>query len=189
MTGKWRIRMKKEEIKSIFNEFLSAYNEEEKNEIWKEHSKTFRDFWKNKVLNPSVKEINDSEVDPIIRILDRHGKGNTRRDEAVAMVMITQGVWRRMFQEINKQRTLQELLNKIFFEKNDQEKISLIDQLYKANEGRKNSLTGKSGNAINTMLFTFDPDSHTSMISLNDRRKFIEYFNLPNTLDFDKDSP
>jgi len=41
---------------------------------------------------------------PIIRILDRNGKGNTKNSEAVAKAMIPQGAWRRMFNEFHSNR-------------------------------------------------------------------------------------
>ena len=43
---------------------------------------------------------------PIIRILDRNGKGNTKNSEAVAKAMIPQGAWRRMFNEFHSNREL-----------------------------------------------------------------------------------
>jgi len=181
--------MNKEEIIRLFNEFLKNYDEETKTDIWKKHSQTFRDFWKNKIMNDSVKELIESEIDQIIKILDRHGRGNTPADEAVARAMIAQGAWRRMFRDIKETTRLHELLNKIFNESDDNKKITYIDELYKFNEGRRNNLTGKSGNAINAMLFVFNPDNHVSTISLNDRLRIINYFDFKEGPDFEKDSP
>ena len=95
--------MRKEEIIKIFKDFISGYDEANKTDIWRRHSQSFRDFWKNKVLNNDVREIKESEVDQIIKILDIHAKGHTRRDESVGKIMIAQGVWRRMFKEIKGQ--------------------------------------------------------------------------------------
>ncbi|MEW5816240.1 MAG: hypothetical protein AB1798_12695, partial [Spirochaetota bacterium] len=180
--------MRKEEIIRLFNDFLKNYDEETKNIIWKKHSEAFRSFWNDKILNGSIKEISESEVDQVIRILDRNGKGNTKADEAVAKVMIPQGAWRRMFKEIKQHGKLHELLNKIFVENNDGVRDKLIDELYKINEGRKNGLTGKSANAINTMLFAFNPDKYTSVVSLNDRKKVIDSFGFAGGPDFDNDT-
>jgi hypothetical protein len=180
--------MQKEEITKLFDEFLKSYDEEEKTSIWKEHSQTFRDFWNNKILNSNVKEINEAEVDQIIKILDRYGKGNTKSDEAVARVMVPQGAWRRMFKEIKENGKLHDLLNKIFIEENGDKKIISIDELYKFNQGRRNNLTGASGSAINAMLFTFNPDTQMSAVSLNDRKRVIDYFNFSGGPDFDKDT-
>ena len=181
--------MQKEEVIKLFNGFVLSYNEESKTAIWKKHSQTFRDFWNNKILNENVKEINESEVDQIIKILDRQGKGNTKFDEAVARAMVAQGAWRRMFKEIKEHIKLHELLNKIFTEEHNDKKTILIDELYKMNQGRKNNLTGMSGNAINAMLFAFNPDRYLSVISLNDRKRVIDYFNFAGGPDFETDSP
>lgn len=180
--------MQKIEIVSLFDNFLKEYDEESKTQIWEKHSQTFRDFWNNKILNDNINEINEAEVDQIIRILDRHGKGNTKADEAVARVMIAQGAWRRMFKEMKQHTRLHELLNKIFVEIDDIKRSALIDELYKMNEGKKNGLTGKSGNAINALLFAFSPDKYTSVVSLNDRRRAIEYFGFVGGPDFDNDT-
>ena len=177
--------MQKEEIIKLYNEFATNYDEEAKTSIWKEHSQTFRDFWNNKLLNPDEKEINESEADQIIKILDVHAKGRTKKDESVARVMIPQGVWRRMFKEIKNNNKLCDLLNKIFLENDDNQRTILIDELYRINEGKKNSLTGKSGNAINAFLCAFNPTKNISVVSLNDGIKVIGYFNFIDISDFD----
>ncbi len=181
--------MQKEEIIKIFNDFLNNYDEEVKTQTWKKHSQTFCDFWNNKILNDKVKEVSEAEVDQIVKILDRHGKGNTKFDEAVARAMVAQGAWRRMFKEIKEHAKLHELLNKIFIEEDNDKKSSLIDELYKMNQEKKNNLTGASGNAINAMLFAFNPDRHLSVISLNDRKTIIDYFSFTGGPDFENDSP
>ncbi|MCX6720341.1 MAG: PDDEXK nuclease domain-containing protein [Candidatus Staskawiczbacteria bacterium] len=170
--------MEKEEILSLFNKFIADYNTEEKDAIWAKQSALFRNFWNNKILVDNDKELDDAEIDEVVRILDRNGKGNNKNSEAVAKAMIPQGAWRRMFNEIKREPKLKEKLNQIFnFSK--EEIAALIDDLYKLNQGRHNNLTGQSGNAINAMLFAWDPKSFISVISLNDRKKVIEYFNIP----------
>jgi hypothetical protein len=47
-----------------------------------------------------------ARASPIIRILDRNGKGNTKDSEVVAMAMIPQDAWRRMFKEFHSNREL-----------------------------------------------------------------------------------
>jgi len=160
--------MKKDEIIKMFNQFLSSYDEGLKSIIWKKQSQFFRDYWQNKIMNDEVKELFESEIDQIIKILDRHGRGNTSADEAVARAMIAQGAWRRMFKEIKENTRLHELLDRIMNESDNNKKIILIDELYKHNEGRRNNLTGKSGNAINAMLFVSNPDNHISATKFGD---------------------
>ena len=119
--------------------------------------------------------------------MDRNGKGNTGDVEAVAKAMIPQGAWRRLFNEIKRDKDLRKVINDIFNSTNDQ--AELIDRLYQLNEGRKNNLTGKSGNAINAMLVAFNPRKYTSVISLKARKKIIDYFQLEGSPDFENDSP
>jgi hypothetical protein len=179
--------MDKEEISRLYQAFINNYDKEKSKLIWIEKSKQFRDFWNNRILNNTENNLNEAEVDQIIRILDKKAKGNTKNDQAVANCMTPQGVWRRLFNEIKQNKELQNILTKIF-QSEGEEIISLIDTLYKINEGKKNSLTGKSANVINAMLFAFNPNQYLSVVSLNERKKIIEFFNFNNSLDFEKDS-
>lgn len=181
--------MKKEEILRYFSDFRANYDEDISAEIWRIHNKTFNDYWKGKILNDSVKELNEAELDQIIRILDRNAKGNRKGDQAVARAMVSQGTWRRMFREIKGNNKLRDLLNGIFYEENDSIRINLIDELYKINEGKKNGLTGQSANAINAMLGALDANKYIHAISLMDRRKIIEYFGFMGGPNFENDSP
>ncbi len=181
--------MKKQEIIDLFDKFRTGYDEEAKTAIWNNHSRRFREFWNNKIRNKGITDLNESEIDEIVRILDKNGKGNTRKDESVAKAMSSQGVWRRMFREIKDNTQLQGLLNNIFIEKDKEKKISFIDQLYQVNEVRKNSLTGKGANAINCILCAYSPTEHIHVVSLNDRRKVIEFFGFSGGPNFDADPP
>jgi len=173
--------MNKEEVLKFFQDFIRNYDKEKSKLIWAEKSKQFRDFWNNRILNKA-------EIDQIVRILDRNAKGNTKNDEVVARCLIPQGVWRRMFNEIKNNKELQNILTKIF-QSEGEDIIALIDNLYKINEGKKNSLTGKSATAINAMLFAFNPNKCVSVVSLNDRKRIIDFFKLNNSPDFEKDLP
>jgi hypothetical protein len=175
------------DIINLFNEFLKNYDAETKDLLWEEQCLKFKNFWNNKVLSNSKEDINDAETDEIIRILDKNAKGSTRESEAVAKAMIAQGAWRRMFNELKNKPILSQKLDQIF-KSSGTEKEKLIDELYKLNEENRNNLTGPSGNAINAMIFAYDPLRHISIISLNDRKKVLEYFRSKNTIDFDKNS-
>jgi hypothetical protein len=179
--------METAEILKLHEDFLKTYNVDDETEIWNAKSREFRDFWDNKIMKDDVTSISEAEIDTIVRILDRSGKGNTKKDTAVARVMVPQGVWRRMFTEIKNTQKLRELLNGILSEINEEKIAQLIDSLYKFNEGKKNGLTGKSGNAINAMMFAYTPSKYVSVVSLNDRQKIIEQFGFKNGPDFEHD--
>ena len=179
--------MTNEQILNLFREWLQTYDEEEKDAIWQKQSAEFRNFWINKIMNPNYGELIDSELDEIIRYLDSHARGNTPETEATAAAMISQGMWRRMFNDIHGDKKLRETMDRLFNEKDDGNKIDSINRIYRLNEGRKNSLTGTAGNAINAMLFVHDPVNQISAISLNHRRKIVEFFNIENGPDFDND--
>jgi hypothetical protein len=72
----------------------------------------------------------DTEIDPIVRILDRNGKGNTKDSESVARAMIAQGAWRRMFNEIKPSKELSGTINSILDESDSDRTAKLINKLY-----------------------------------------------------------
>jgi 5-methylcytosine-specific restriction protein B len=166
--------MEKEEIGKIFSSFMNNYPEEQKNQIWEEQSLRFRTFWDDRIMNPSSPELTDDDIDKIIRILDSHGKGNTRTSEAIAGVMIPQGAFRRMFKQIRSQRNIADCLDKIFKAKTADERILNIDLLYKIAGKSIGYLTGSSGNAIGCLLAAWDPFNNTSIASLNHRFQLLE---------------
>lgn len=173
----------KDKILELYKEFSESYHREKYNEVWSLQSKKFKEFWNQKVMNEYGVELNDQEIDEIVRILDRHGKGNTKDSSAIARVMIPQGVWRRLFNELVSNQKLSNKINEIL--NNTENRNELINELYQLNEGKKNSLTGKSGNAINSLIAAYDPFNNLSMVSLNDRYKLIKNIinNNPEELD------
>ena len=176
------------EIKSLFEEFLDDYDAEQINLIWSQQSSKFKGFWNNKIINPNHKTLQEGEIDEVVRFLDSKALGNTKGSQSTAHAMITQDVWRQMFKEIKNDTSLSKTMTAIFTESNQSKKGDLIDELYKLNEGNKNNLTGKSGNAISAMIFVWDPSNHVSIVSLNDRKKLLDYFKFEGDLDFENDS-
>jgi hypothetical protein len=179
--------MEPERIQELYKQFLANYDEK-KTSIWHEKSKEFRDFWNNKIVNNDVTKISEPEIDGIIRILDSRAKGNKKDSISVATTMVPQRVWRQMFSEFKTNEKIRRLLTNLLNAEDESLQMQLIDKLYVENSGRKNSLTGPSANVVNTMLFAYNPTRNISVISLNDRRKVIEYFDFPNGPDFDNDT-
>lgn len=178
--------MNKTELATRFSEFLSRYDEENKNNIWRQQSQKFKTFWETRILLGAALE--DYEVDEIVRILDRHGRGCTKNNETVANVMISQGMFQRMFRDIKKSEHLKKHLDTIFKTTSDEERIKAIDGLYKANVGGKNCLTGQSGTAVSAFLAAYDPFVYTGVVSLKHRQKLIQYFGISAGPDFQTDS-
>ncbi len=134
-------------------QFLSTYNAYEKDAIWRQQSDAFRQFWHGRILSEGIDPLSIDEADSMVRILDRHAKGNRRNSEAVAGgVMIPQGAWRKMFNELRANKPIATLMSRIFEAKDQQQKITLVDELYAINQGQINKLTGKSGITINLFL-------------------------------------
>ncbi|MCL5021087.1 MAG: hypothetical protein M1339_05380 [Bacteroidetes bacterium] len=130
----------------------------------------------------------DDDIDVIIRILDRHGKGNTKESEVIAKVMVTQGAWRRIFHDFCSNKELSSLVTKILVASEPEERARHIDLLYKKNEGKNNNLTGRSGNVINAMTAAHDPMSNVNVISMKHRMSIIEHLAFPIAFDYESSS-
>ena len=50
-------------------------------------------------------------VSKIIKIIDSNGKGNNKDTESIARAMVSQGSWRRLFNELHKNRKLGGVVN------------------------------------------------------------------------------
>src|SRR2546423_14969261 len=105
--------MSKESIASLIPDFLKTYDSGAKDLVWQQHRDAFRQFWSEHVLAPGHDALSDATCDAIIRILDTHGKGNTRDSEAVANVMVPQGAWRRMFNAFRSDKELALLVDSV----------------------------------------------------------------------------
>lgn len=176
-----------QDLAKLFATFLQDYDVEKMDAIWTAQSQKFRTFWNDRIMAGGEGDIDDPDIDEIVRILDRNGKGNTKTSEAVARAMIAQGAWRRMFNEIKAKKPLAKALDEVLKETDPDKKAAAIERVYALNEGHRNNLTGQSGNAVNAMLAAWDPFKNTSVVSLNDRKRAIEYFSLAEGPNFEKD--
>lgn len=170
--------MNKPLIVGLIPKFLQSYDASVKDKIWQQHSAAFRHFWSEYVLVKKNGIIPDDTCDKIVRILDRNGKGNTKESESVARAMVPQNVWRRLLNALRNDQKLAHMVNSIFKENEVDRKAGLIDQLYTENQGRKNWLTGESGNVIDALLAAYDPVKNLTVISLNDRKAQIDFLEL-----------
>jgi MoxR-like ATPase len=178
--------MSKASIPSLAKQFLSIYDAVARDQVWKQQQEKFRSFWANRVLATTSAPLSEDECDVIIRILDAHAKGNTKDSESVARVMVTQKTWRRMFTELRANQKLAGSINHIFETDNLDQKAVLIDQLYEMNKGQKNYLTTPSANTLNALLAAYDPFKNLTVVSLNDRRRLIEFLEIPVPFDWEK---
>lgn len=167
-----------QDLTAVIAQFRSAYPAEERDQVWRELSQRFRNFWYDRILTRDASDIADTDCDEIIRILDRNGKGNTKDSEAVAKAMVAQGAWRRMFNEFHANRELSGLVTQILEEQEAVQKAIRIDRLYEVNAGKRNHITGPSGNVIGAFLAAYDPVNNLSIISMNDRRAVVEFLGI-----------
>ena len=166
--------------------FLECYDAPKMDKKWQQHSTTFRRFWTDQVLAKGTGSISDDECDKVIQILDRTGKGNTKESEVVAKTMVPQGAWRRLFNAFHTDQKLASLIDSSLKETDLERKAALLDELYVANEGKKNRLTGESASAINALLAAYDPVNNISAVSLNHRKTQMAFLKLP--FDWDRAS-
>jgi len=174
------------EVSNLVRQFQENYDAKSMDQRWLTLNQEVRQFWVEKILVPDGTSIPDTDCDDIIRILDRNGKGNSKGAEAVARAMIPQGAWQRLLNEFHSNHALGLLVHNLLLEKDIRRKAALIDELYQVNGNQKNYLTGRSGNAINAFLAAYDSSENLSIISLNDRRRIMDFLGL--TVSFNWDS-
>lgn len=180
--------MNKRAIAELVPQYLQSYDAVGKDKIWQRHSATFRQFWNEQVMAGDGGTIPDETCDEVIRILDRNGKGNTKQSEAVAKAMVPQNVWRMLFNSLRADKKLARLVDSVLKESAVERRAGLIDELYAANAGRKNWLTGESGNVLNAMLAAYDPVENLSFISLTGRKAQLDALGVKLPFDWERGS-
>jgi len=165
--------------------FLETYDAAAMDAAWLLLSDQFRHFWTSRIMTSGADPISDADCDSVIRILDRNAKGNTKESQAVSRAMIPQGAWRRLFNELHAHKPLGKLLDSVLNAPTPSARATAIDELYAANAGVTNYLTGPSGNAVCAYLAAYDPVGNLSIISLKDRRTLIDYLGLVVPFDWD----
>jgi transcription antitermination factor NusG len=156
-----------------FNDFFSNFKNQD--EIFNDYSLKFKDFWKNLVLNDKVSSLDDSDMDPIIRMMDLNGKGNTKDSIVVARALIRQGQWYRAFRSVKENKAISKIISEIFEMKDYEKLIKKLNELEKANKELKNGITGKNAIILNAMLCLNDPSIFLSALSLEHRYKMQNY--------------
>src|ERR1019366_6167992 len=176
--------MNKSLVQELVSNFVQSYDSTAKDKIWQKQSADFRQFWSGRVLAPGNETISDDDCDVIIRILDFNGKGKPKGSEVVAKVMVSQNVWRKLFNILHSDKKLASLVDSIFKEANIDRKAQLIDELYAANAAGKNWLTGESGNVLNALLAAYDPVKNLSAVSIKHRKALVDFLEIKSPFDW-----
>jgi hypothetical protein len=172
------------ELKRLFKQFLSHYDLDGQNEIWKRQSQIFKHFWKEKILNTTYQLLIPGDTDLIIRMLDTGARRHEEVAESVALTNLRQPMWERLFNDLKEKKNIQGTTDQIFNETEESGLISLIDCLERENKGNGNSLTGKNAVAINALLCINNPEKFLKSVSLAHRFQIMRAFYLGNPDEF-----
>lgn len=157
----------------LFEKFKESFKNQD--EIFQGFSQNFRKFWEMFILNDNIGILDDSDIDPIIRYIDLNGKGNTKKDYALAKAGIRQGQWYRAFHSIKDNKKIKEIICKIFNSNDDNELIKYLNEFEVINKEFKNGLTGKKAIILNGLMCLYNPNSYVSGLSLAHRIKMVKY--------------
>lgn len=155
-----------------FNEFLRNFRNQD--EIFRDYSVKFKNFWNNLILNDKITTLDDSEMDPIIRMIDSNGKGNTKDSIVVARALIRQGQWYRAFRSLKENKNIRNIMCELFELRDEKLQIEKINELEEMNKEFKNGITGKNAIILNAILCLSDPDRFISALSLDHRNKILK---------------
>lgn len=156
----------------LYREFSENYSEKN---VWPEYQSIFHDFWINKIMNCNSSTLDDADIDPIIRMLDQNGKGNTKGSIVVAKAFIRMGMWYRAFRSLKENENLRNKFDQILNSANDTELIILLNEFESINKENNNGLTGKNAVIINAILCLNNPAFYISAVSLEHRKKIIDF--------------
>jgi transcription antitermination factor NusG len=156
-----------------FNKFIENFNNQDA--IFAEYSQIFKKFWETLILNDNVKSLDESDMDPIIRIIDCKAKGNTKESICIALDGIRMGQWYRAFRSIKENKEIRNIICKVFKLKNSNDLIMCLNDLEKINSGLGNGLTARNAIIINALLCLNDPNNYLSSLSLSHRNKMVKY--------------
>jgi hypothetical protein len=156
-----------------FNSFKETFTNQD--EAMRKNSDAFKKFWDTMIMKDTASSLDDSDLDPIIRLIDIRARGHTREDIALALTSIRMGRWYRTFRSIKENQKIKSIINKLFILKDDKELIKCLNDLERENSGLKNGLTGEKAVAINAILCLTNPNYYVSALSLEDRGKIIKY--------------
>jgi hypothetical protein len=88
-----------------------------------------------------------------------------------------------LFRELKADNNLKLLVDKLFKSGRDEERTKLTNDIY---ESYHNALTHKTANVLNDLLFVFNPEQELSIVSLNNRYRIIDAFDLGDSKDLEK---
>ena len=156
-----------------FNSFKETFTNQD--EALRENSRVFKKFWDAKIMGDAASSLDESDLDPIIRLIDTNARGHTKEDIALALTGMRMGQWYRVFNSIKANQKIKSIINKLFSLKDDKELINCVNDLENENKGQNNCLTGQRAVAVNAILCLTNPDYYISILSLGDREKIIRY--------------
>jgi len=161
-------------ITDNFNDFLNNFKNQD--EIFYDYSMKFKHYWTNIILNENIISLDDSDMDPIIRMMDLNAKGNSKESIVVARALIRQGQWYRAFRSIKENKKIANILCEIFELTDNQLLIKKLNELEQLNKELKNGITGKNAIILNAMLCLNNPNMFLSALALAHRYKMQKYF-------------
>ena len=169
-------------IIGYYQDFLKEYNQKLSKQTWEKQSKIFKEFWINKIMSSKAGKLTEDQMIPIIQILDVKGlrrNDKERSVEGVAFTNIFQPHWYQVFRDIQSNKEIKTLLDMLFSTRSEKEQIDILNTIKEKSDIK--NLTGENSVILNAFLFVNDPQDNITMVSLDDRFRTINFFNLGNT--------
>ena len=168
--------MKSEKLLNLLKDYIkNQYDGIKSPAIWENQSNTVKKYWRENIIQGSG-ELDKLTLDPILIILDNKARGAGLQSgvESVGFPYIYQDMWYEIFNDIKENATLKSLLNDLFENQDTKEEIELLNKIWKINT-KKNGLTGENANAINDLMFVFNPVRNISILSLKHRYQILDF--------------
>jgi hypothetical protein len=166
-------------VDGCFKDFVVSWNEEESKRTWSHQSRIFREFWNGTMMPDAKHDLKEGDLIPIIQILDARGKGTAgkgREFEGAAYAGIYQTDWYTVFRGLKGNPSIRKIVDEILKASNDVSQQRFLDELYEKNDIP--ALTGESAIVVNDFMFVYDPSKNLSALSLADRNRLIDFFEV-----------
>lgn len=174
-------------IQGYFRAFHEANQEamQEQAERWVMQSRQFREFWQTRIMNEQVATLPEDDLIPAAQILETSVKRRSEEEKmviSVARTGLAGNILPRILQTIHSEKGLRTLIDKLLRSTGDGEQAQLIDEIYRLNKGKGNSITGKHVVVLNDLLYAYAPEGNFAVLSMEERQWLMEYLGIRGSL-------
>jgi MoxR-like ATPase len=169
-------------IKAVFEQFHDQFSAREQRTInlLMDQSVYFKKFWQSKMMNEQLQTIPQSEMAPILRLLESSAEKVPGMEIIpVARTGMVKDNILKALESIHANVEIRSKIDELFRAQDKAKQVELINQIYNLNKGKRNYITGNRAVILNGLLYLYAPDKNLAVLSLRDRYMIMDYLGIP----------